>query len=136
MPAHPARGEATRRVTRPPRVLILTASYGSGHSRVADTLAAEFRQAGSEPTIVDHFRDLVHPTFDRASRALYYAVLRQAPVLWGGAYWLGDQIPVSSPLLLTLDMCFVAPISAVSRFRRRLSPWRTVVTPPLSCAPV
>jgi processive 1,2-diacylglycerol beta-glucosyltransferase len=103
VPAHPARGEATRRVTRPPRVLILTASYGSGHSRVADTLAAEFRQAGSEPTIVDHFRDLVHPTFDRASRALYYAVLRQAPVLWGGAYWLGDQIPVSSPLLLSFN---------------------------------
>ena len=54
---------------RPPRVLVLTASYGSGHARVAETLAAEFRRAGAAATVVDHFHDLVHPSFDRASRA-------------------------------------------------------------------
>ncbi len=87
----------------PPRILVLTASYGSGHNRVARTLAMEFRRAGAVATVVDHFRDLVHPEFDRASRALYYAVLRRAPLLWGGAYWLGDQLSVSSPLLLGLN---------------------------------
>jgi processive 1,2-diacylglycerol beta-glucosyltransferase len=86
-----------------PRILILTASYGSGHNRVAATLAAEFQRAGALATVADHFRDLVHPGFDRATRALYYAVLRRAPVLWGAAYWLGDQLPVSSPLLLGLN---------------------------------
>jgi processive 1,2-diacylglycerol beta-glucosyltransferase len=30
-------------------------------------------------------------------------VLRRAPVLWGAAYWLGDQISVSSPWLLGLN---------------------------------
>jgi len=83
-----------------PRVLILTASYGSGHNRVAATLALEFRRAGALPRVVDHFHDLVHPHFDRLTRKLYYAVLRRAPVLWGTAYWLGDQLSVSSPLLL------------------------------------
>ena len=86
-----------------PRVLILTASYGSGHNRVAATLAAEFRRAGARPRVVDHFHDLVHPEFDRLTRSLYYAVLRRMPVLWGLAYWLGDQISVSSPLLLGLN---------------------------------
>jgi processive 1,2-diacylglycerol beta-glucosyltransferase len=81
-------------------VLVLTASYGSGHNRVAETLAAEFRRAGAAATVVDHFHDLVHPSFDRASRALYYAMLRRAPVLWGAAYWIGDQLSVSSPLLM------------------------------------
>ena len=85
------------------RVLILTASYGSGHNRVAATLAAEFRRTGARPRVVDHFHDLVHPEFDRLTRSLYYAVLRRMPVLWGIAYWLGDQIPVSSPLLLGLN---------------------------------
>jgi processive 1,2-diacylglycerol beta-glucosyltransferase len=89
--------------TRPARVLILTASYGSGHTRVAHTLATAFREAGAEPTVVDHFRDLVHPDFDRVSRAFYYGVLRRAPLLWGAAYWLGDQLSVSSPLLLGLN---------------------------------
>lgn len=79
-----------------PRVLILTASYGSGHNRVAETLAAAFAQAGARATVADHFRDLVHPAFDRGSRALYEAVLRRAPALWGAAYWMGDRIPVTS----------------------------------------
>jgi hypothetical protein len=44
--------------------------------------------------VVDHFRDLVHPAFDRWSRALYYGILPSRSAMWGGAYWLGDQINV------------------------------------------
>jgi processive 1,2-diacylglycerol beta-glucosyltransferase len=87
----------------PARILILTASYGSGHNRVAATLAAEFERAGATPKVVDHFHDLVHPEFDRLTRKLYYAVLRRTPLLWGVAYWLGDQLPVSSPLLMGIN---------------------------------
>ncbi len=85
------------------RVLILTASYGWGHHRVAQVLAAAFRRAGAHPTVVDHFRELVHPAFDSASRGLYYWILRNASPLWGVAYWLGDQIPTSSRLLLGIN---------------------------------
>ncbi|MBI2527018.1 MAG: glycosyltransferase [Candidatus Rokubacteria bacterium] len=85
---------------RPPRVLVLTASYGSGHNRVAQTLVDEFRRAGAVARVLDHFHDLVHPGFDRASRGLYYAMLRRTPLLWGAAYWLGDQLSVTSPLLM------------------------------------
>ena len=88
---------------RPKHVLILTASYGSGHNRVAQTLATEFEQAGATARVVDHFRELVHPVFDDASRSLYYAILRRTPLLWGAAYWLGDQLSVSSPLLAGLN---------------------------------
>ncbi len=83
-----------------PRVLLLTASYGSGHTGVAETLAEELRAAGAVPTVVDHFRELVHPRFDEWSRELYYVILKEAPALWGGAYWLGDRLSVSSPFLL------------------------------------
>ncbi len=84
------------------RGLILTASYGSGHNQVASTLARAFGEAGVETLVVDHFRELVHPQFDAFTRRLYYAMLRRTPALWGLAYWVGDQIPVSSPLLLGL----------------------------------
>ena len=84
------------------RGFILTASYGSGHNRVAETLRQAFAEAGVETRVVDHFRELVHPHFERLTRALYYAMLRRTPALWGLAYWVGDQIPVSSPLLLGL----------------------------------
>ncbi|MGH7275882.1 MAG: MGDG synthase family glycosyltransferase, partial [Candidatus Rokuibacteriota bacterium] len=81
-----------------PRILILTASYGSGHHAAAAAVDAAFGAAGAETRIVDHFRDLVHPRFDRWSRRLYDLVLRRAPALWGLAYWLGDQMSASSRL--------------------------------------
>ncbi len=84
------------------RVLVLTASYGSGHNIAAESLAAAFRRAGAEPRVVDHFRDLVHPAFERASRALYYWVLHHLPLAWGAAYALGDWMPSDSPLALGL----------------------------------
>lgn len=66
---------------RPPRVLILTASFGSGHNAAAAALDTAFRAAGAAPRVVDHFRELVHPAFDRWSRRLYAAMLRHAPGL-------------------------------------------------------
>ncbi len=101
-----------------PRVLILTASYGSGHARAADVLAEEFRRAGALPTVVDHFRDLVHPKFDQWSRALYYSMLHRAPALWGGAYWLGDQISVSSPFMLGLNRVGARKLRRLLRAQR------------------
>jgi processive 1,2-diacylglycerol beta-glucosyltransferase len=80
------------------RVLILTASYGSGHNVAAESLARAFRRVGVTPTVLDHFRDLVHPAFARLTQALYYWVLRQAPLAWGAAYALGDRMPSDSPL--------------------------------------
>jgi len=82
------------------RVLIVTASYGSGHNIAAESLAAAFREAGAEPIVVDHFRDLVHPFFERATRALYYWILRHAPLVWGAAYTLADHMASDSSLAL------------------------------------
>jgi len=79
------------------RVLILSASYGSGHNVAARSVADALEAAGASVTIVDHFRDLVHPAFDRATRALYGFMLRRAPALWGTAYGLGDRMASDSP---------------------------------------
>ena len=88
---------------RTPRVLILTASYGSGHNRVAAALAHAFRAKGALPRVFDHFESFVSPVFNRATQALYLATLRRAPALWGAAYWLSDHLPVWSPLLLGMN---------------------------------
>src|SRR3989449_7677287 len=82
------------------RVLILTASYGSGHNAAARSLAAAFGRERTAVTVVDHFRELVHPLFDRASRTLYHGLLRRAPFLWGAGYSLGDWMASDSFLTL------------------------------------
>src|SRR2546427_1083932 len=80
------------------RVLILTASYGSGHNAAARSLAAAFEREQTAVTVVDHFRELVHPLFDRASRTLYHGLLRRAPLLWGVGYSLRDRMASDSLL--------------------------------------
>jgi len=133
------------------RVLILTASYGSGHNAAARSLAAGFEREGADVTVVDHFRELVHPVFDRASRALYHALLRRAPALWGLAYSLGDWMASDSSLTLgvthlgtrrlaallerlapdvavTVHATPAAAISSLARLGHRVPPHTTVVT--------
>lgn len=84
------------------RVLVLTASYGSGHNAAARAIAAALASEGAEVIVADHFREHVHPLFDRLSRALYLRVLRRAPALWGAAYALADWMAPDSPLALGL----------------------------------
>jgi len=45
------------------RILILSASYGSGHAEAARSLAAAIETRGGRAVVVDHFRELVHPVF-------------------------------------------------------------------------
>ena len=94
-------------------VLILTASYGSGHNAAARCLAAAFERAGARVSVVDHFRELVHPLFDRASRAVYYTLLRRAPLLWGAGYALGDWMRSDSPLTLGMTRIGAGRLAAL-----------------------
>jgi processive 1,2-diacylglycerol beta-glucosyltransferase len=133
------------------RVLILTASYGSGHNAAAQSLAAVFTAAGASVTVVDHFRDLVHPAFDRISRALYAWTLRRAPAAWGLAYGIGDRMASDSrwafgvPCLgasrlgrlldaltpdavVTVHATPAVALSMLAREGRRIPPHTTVVT--------
>ena len=132
-------------------VLILTASYGSGHNEAARSLAAGFAARGVDVTVVDHFRDLVHPVFERVSRAVYMALLRRAPIVWGVGYALGDWMPSDSPLafgvtrlgaarlaarldalapdaVVTVHATPAAALSALAAEGRRVPPHTTVVT--------
>ena len=133
------------------RVLILTASYGSGHNEAGRCVAAELSQRGVEPLVLDHFRDLVHPLFDRATRAAYMALLRHAPAVWGLAYALGDRLASDSPLtfgasrlgaralgavldrlapdaVVTVHATPAVAMAVLSRAGRRVPPHTTVVT--------
>src|SRR5712664_1998281 len=101
------------------RVLILTASYGSGHNAAARSLAAAFERERTAVTVVDHFRELVHPLFDRASRTLYHGLLRRAPFLWGLGYSLGDWMASDSFLTLGVTRLGTRRLAALLR---RLAP--------------
>ena len=132
-------------------VLILTASYGSGHNEAARSLAAGFAARGVGVTVVDHFRELVHPLFEPTTRRLYMALLKHVPAAWGAAYALGDWM--SSESAFTFGMTRVGSsrlaalldelrpdavvsvhatpavaMSALAADGRRLPPHTTVVT--------
>lgn len=133
------------------RVLILTASYGSGHAEAARSLAVAVEARGGRAVVVDHFRQLVHPVFAHASRALYYWLLRHAPGVWALAYTLGDRLGPESPLafgmtrvgtdrlarlldtmrpdaVVTVHATPAAAMAALALGGRRLPPHTTAVT--------
>jgi len=133
------------------RVLIVTASYGSGHNVAARCLAAALERERVHVTVVDHFRELVHPLFDRASRALYHTILKRAPFAWGLGYSFADWMASDSvltmgmtrigtrnlglllerqapDLVVTVHATPAVAISSLARQGRRVPPHTTVVT--------
>lgn len=80
------------------RVLILTASYGSGHNEAARGLAAAVERHGARALVVDQFRELVDSRFEGLTRRLYCWLLRRAPAAWALAYQVGDRLASDSPL--------------------------------------
>jgi processive 1,2-diacylglycerol beta-glucosyltransferase len=82
-----------------PRVLITTAPYGSGHDRVAASVARAVEAEGAQVEIVDHFARFVSPLFARASQAVFWQVLRHAPRAWGLVFTLSDRLPTQSPVM-------------------------------------
>jgi len=85
------------------RVLILSAPYGSGHDRVAAALARAVAAEGAVVETVDHFTRFVSPALTRASTALFWAILRGAPWLWGLAWRLSARLPNQSPAMLGMN---------------------------------
>jgi processive 1,2-diacylglycerol beta-glucosyltransferase len=96
-----------------PRVLVLSASYGSGHNAAARALEAALHAAGAQARMVDHFRELVHPTFDSWSRRLYNFLLYRASAPWALGYWIGDRLPASSGLVFGMSTLGTARLHAL-----------------------
>jgi len=99
-------------------VLVLSASFGSGHNAAARALETALHAAGAQARVVDHFRELVHPAFDSWSRRLYSVLLYGVPTLWALGYWIGDRLPASSSLVFGMSTLGTA------RLRRLLDSFR------------
>jgi processive 1,2-diacylglycerol beta-glucosyltransferase len=82
-----------------PRVLILSAPYGAGHTRAAEALARALAEEGARVEILDHFVRFLPPAFVRASLTTFWGVLRWAPGLWGLAYEFSARIGPRSPAM-------------------------------------
>jgi processive 1,2-diacylglycerol beta-glucosyltransferase len=85
------------------RALILSAPYGSGHDRVAAAVAEAFAAEGVAAEVADHFERFVSPAFSRASRALFWLLLRRAPRLWGMAYERSARLATNAPAMMGMN---------------------------------
>jgi len=83
---------------RAPSVLVLSASYGGGHQRVAEVLEATWRRSlpQVQVEVVDFFERFVNPAVNRLTRTLYVRSVRHAPRLWGAFYYATGNIPPDS----------------------------------------
>jgi processive 1,2-diacylglycerol beta-glucosyltransferase len=77
-----------------PRILVLSATYGGGHQRVAEALQSAWaeRSPAIRVEIVDFFETFVNPTLNRMVRSLYCTSVRHAPTMWGAFYYATGNI--------------------------------------------
>ncbi len=82
-----------------PYVLVLSATYGGGHQRVAEVLRAVWQQRVPRirVEVLDFFEQFVNPALNRLTRTLYVQSVRHAPRLWGAFYDATGQIRPDSP---------------------------------------
>lgn len=80
--------------TTPPRILILTGSFGHGHNTAAHNLASAFRRLlgdteGADVEVVDFFRE-AFPKTDALLRRGYTLAITRLPFVWNLLYRLSD----------------------------------------------
>jgi processive 1,2-diacylglycerol beta-glucosyltransferase len=86
-----------------PRILILSAPYGAGHTRAALALGRALTVEGARVKVLDHFVSFLPRAFVRGSLGLFWGVLRCAPRLWGLAYEFSARIGPRSPAMAGMD---------------------------------
>ncbi|MDR5708759.1 MAG: glycosyltransferase [Armatimonadota bacterium] len=82
-----------------PRILVLSATYGGGHQRVAEALRSAWAELlpAIQVEIVDFFEAFVNPALNRMVRSLYVTSVRHAPAVWGAFYYATGNIRPDSP---------------------------------------
>ncbi|MCL6595930.1 MAG: hypothetical protein K6V73_06915 [Firmicutes bacterium] len=85
-------------------VLMLAATYGEGHIRAAQALAAAVNRLDpARPVRVVDFFEHVSPTLNRIARRAYVGSVRRVPYLYGRWYDATRAIPEDSLVQRTLD---------------------------------
>jgi processive 1,2-diacylglycerol beta-glucosyltransferase len=115
----------THAASRPPRVLLLSASSGAGHVRAAQALEKAFRNHGG--CSVEHVDsiDYVSKLFQKLYDQAYIALVRRAPDLMGFLYHRTDR-PWSHPRRrLALDRLNTLPMI---RMLKRVQPDLCIAT--------
>jgi processive 1,2-diacylglycerol beta-glucosyltransferase len=92
-------------VTAPPRLLILTASFGDGHNSAARGLAEAARQLAGDTVRVD-VRDLIResqPVVSRMLEKAYAATITHAAWAWRQFYRTAGRLPLENDPLRALE---------------------------------
>ncbi len=84
------------RADKDPSVLIVTASFGAGHTSVSNSLREAFVARGVTRVSILDFYELVSPFFNKVSRFVYSTGTTWTPALYGAAYKKVDALPPDS----------------------------------------
>jgi processive 1,2-diacylglycerol beta-glucosyltransferase len=109
---------------RPPRLLILTASFGDGHNSAARGLADALRQLAVDSVRVE-IRDLVReaqPVLARLLEKAYAATITHAPWAWRQFYRSADRLPLEADPVRALQ-----PVRTALAHQLRFDPPAAVI---------
>ncbi|WP_178024200.1 glycosyltransferase [uncultured Paenibacillus sp.] len=88
---------------RPPKIIILYASYGEGHYQASKAVEAGLRSKGlTDITLLDLMAE-AHPLINGLTKFVYLQSFKTIPGLYGWVYNATKQMPQEAPLLEAIN---------------------------------
>lgn len=88
---------------KPPRIMILYASYGDGHYRASQAIEASFRSKGLQDIVLMDLLAEAHPLLNELTKFVYLSSFKTMPSLYGWAYNLTRNLDPETALLRLLN---------------------------------
>lgn len=105
-------------ITRPPKIIILYASYGDGHYQASKAVEAGLRSKGlTDVTLLDLMAE-AHPLINGLTKFVYLQSFKTIPGLYGWIYNATKQMPQEAPLLEVINSFGVGKLQQTLREAR------------------
>ncbi|MEZ5163479.1 MAG: hypothetical protein R2688_06955 [Fimbriimonadaceae bacterium] len=114
--AHCSQREAqgSHRMSEKPRILVLSASTGNGHTSAADAIVAQAQAMGLH-AVHEDVLDFTSKGFRKWYRGGYETLVRRRPKMWGHLYRTSDRPRFNYYFQTGLDKQFCRPLSKIIR---------------------
>ncbi|WP_059042460.1 MGDG synthase family glycosyltransferase [Paenibacillus rubinfantis] len=105
-------------ISRPPKIIILYASYGDGHYQASKAVEASLRNKGLTDVLLLDLMAEAHPLINGLTKFVYLQSFKTIPGLYGWVYNATKQMPQEAPLLEVINSFGIGKLQQTLRQAR------------------
>lgn len=90
-------------IDKPPKIMILYASYGDGHLRASKAVETCFHSKGIKDVVLLDLLAEAHPMLNELTKFIYLSSFKVLPAVYGAAYEITKDLPPKASFLRALN---------------------------------